>query len=203
WSTFEAIPAPGAFSAFAQYVQYRADLATSDPVVTPQLEDIIISTDQAPVAVNDSASTALNTPYTFAAAGSTSLKANDSDADTPFIQLRVDSVTSAAHGSATLNANGSVTYTPASGFSGADTFTYTPSANTFGPDSFTYRVQDALGNISNIATVFISVTAVNDPPSFTRGPNQIVAEDSGSQTVTGWATGISAGPGESGQALNF
>src|SRR5207248_2493085 len=289
WSIFEAIPAPGAFSAFAQYVQYRADLATSDPVVTPQLEDIIISTDQAPIAVNDSATTALNTPYTFAAAGSTSLKANDSDADTPFAQLRVDSVSSAAHGSATLNANGSVTYTPASGFSGADTFTYTitdgllkatatvsmavgstppvavddgsgaspayvvdedtvlnaagsasvtandtsngggaltaalvanashgtvslngdgsftytPAANTFGPDSFTYRVQDALGNFSNIATVFISVTAVNDPPSFTQGPNQIVAEDSGSQTVTGWATGISAGPGESGQALNF
>src|SRR5438067_1880798 len=289
WSIFEAIPAPGAFSAFAQYVQYRADLATSDPVVTPQLEDIIISTDQAPIAANDSATTALNTPYTFAAAGSTSLKANDSDADTPFAQLRVDSVSSAAHGSATLNANGSVTYTPASGFSGADTFTYTitdgllkatatvsmavgstppvavddgsgaspayvvdedtvlnaagsasvtandtsngggaltaalvanashgtvslngdgsftytPAANTFGPDSFTYRVQDALGNFSNIATVFISVTAVNDPPSFTQGPNQIVAENSGSQTVTGWATGISAGPGESGQALNF
>src|SRR5205807_9747135 len=60
-----------------------------------------------------------------------------------------------------------------------------------------YRVQDASGLVSNVATVFISVAAVNDPPSFTRGANQIVAEDSGPQAVPGWATAISAGPGES------
>ena len=43
------------------------------------------------------------------------------------------------------------------------TRTYTPDANYFGPDSFTFRVYD--GNInSNIATVSITVTAVNDTP---------------------------------------
>ena len=73
-------------------MQYRADLTTTDPSITPELQDIIISTDHAPVAVNDAATTPENTPYTFAAAGSTSLKANDSDVDTPFAQLRVIAV---------------------------------------------------------------------------------------------------------------
>ena len=45
---------------------------------------------------------------------------------------------------------------------------------------------------------------MNDAPSFATGADQIVLEDAGAQTVTGWATAISAGPtDESGQALNF
>ena len=36
-------------------------------------------------------------------------------------------MTSPAHGTAILNANGSVTYTPAPGFTGTDSFTYTVS----------------------------------------------------------------------------
>ena len=41
--------------------------------------------------------------------------------------------------------------------------TYTPEANYRGPDSFTFRAND--GEVdSNIATVSITVTAVNDPP---------------------------------------
>ncbi|HYE15589.1 MAG TPA: choice-of-anchor Q domain-containing protein [Pyrinomonadaceae bacterium] len=45
--------------------------------------------------------------------------------------------------------------------------------------------------------------AVNNPPTFTKGPDQTVAEDSGPQTVTGWATGISAGAGDTGQTVTF
>ena len=53
-------------------------------------------------------------------------------------------------------------------------------------------------------TASLSITSVNDPPSFTRGPNQTVDEDSGPQTVSGWATNISAGPpDESGQTVHF
>src|SRR5207237_1858441 len=48
------------------------------------------------------------------------------------------------------------------------------------------------------------LTAVNDAPSFVAGPHQTVLEDAGPQAVTGWATGISAGPAdEAGQQLNF
>ena len=47
-----------------------------------------------------------------------------------------------AHGALTLNANGSFTYTPQSGYQGAD--------------SFTYRASN--GQLSNVATVRITVT---------------------------------------------
>ena len=48
--------------------------------------------------------------------------ANDTDADGG--TLAVTAVGTAAHGTAVLGAGGVVTYTPASGFSGTDTFTY-------------------------------------------------------------------------------
>ena len=50
------------------------------------------------------------------------------------------------------------------------------------------------------------MTAVNDPPSFAlpTSPDQTVLEDAGAQTVSGFATSISAGPAnESGQTLTF
>ena len=53
---------------------------------------------------------------------------------------------SPTHGTLTLNANGS--------------FTYTPAANYNGTDSFTYQASDGALN-SNIATVSITVHAVN------------------------------------------
>ena len=53
-------------------------------------------------------------------------------------------------------------------------------------------------------TFTITVTAVNDVPSFTKGPDQTVNEDAGPQTVSNWATNISAGPAdEAGQTLTF
>src|SRR5207237_1215552 len=61
------------------------------------------------------------------------------------------------------------------------------------------------GNDTSAAQTFcVVVLAVNDAPSFVAGPDQGVLEDSGPQTVTGWATAISAGPAdEAGQGLNF
>jgi len=59
------------------------------------------------------------------------------------------------------------------------------------------------GNDTSDAQVFtINVIAVNDAPSFTKGPNQIVWEDAARQNIP-WATDISAGPNESHQALTF
>src|SRR6185295_14672931 len=58
-------------------------------------------------------------------------------------------VSQAANGSVTLAADGS--------------FTYTPAANFNGSDSFTYKVSDGTAD-SNVATVTITVTAVNDAP---------------------------------------
>ena len=39
-------------------------------------------------------------------------------------------------------------------------------------------------------TFTITVTAVNDAPSFTKGADQTVLEDAGAQTVAGWATAL-------------
>ena len=136
-----------------------------------------------PVARSDSYGTNEDTPLSIAAAG---VLGNDTDADGD--SLTAIKVTDPSHGSLSLLANGS--------------FTYAPSLNYNGSDSFTYKANDGRSD-SNDATVTINVTAVNDVPSFTKGPDQNVLEDAAAQSVA-WATGISAGPAdESGQALDF
>ncbi|HVK14543.1 MAG TPA: tandem-95 repeat protein, partial [Gemmataceae bacterium] len=98
----------------------------------------------------------------------------------------------------TADAHGTVTITNAA--TGA--YTYTPAADYFGPASFTFKATGG-GSDSNVATVTITVTPVNDPPAFVKGSDQDVDEDAGPQTVSGWATGVSAGPNEAGQSLTF
>jgi len=72
--------------------------------------------------------------------------ANDTDIDSP--SLTAVKASDPAHGSLTLNADGSFSYTPAGGFSGTDIFTY--------------QASDAIA-LSTPATVSISVG--NSPPS--------------------------------------
>src|SRR5207249_2166343 len=104
----------------------------------------VIPVNDPPVAVNDSYSTNQNTTLTVAAPG---VLANDSDVDGDTLTAIL--VTGPSHGTATLNSNGS--------------FTYTPATNYNGPDSFTYMANDGMAN-SNIATVSITVIPVNDAP---------------------------------------
>ncbi len=89
---------------------------------------------------------------------------------------------------------------------------YTPVANASGSAVITVTVTD--GGLDNdldtagdngtlVRTFTVNVTAVNDAPSFTKGADQTVAEDAGAQTVVGWATAVSAGPNEAGQAVAF
>jgi uncharacterized protein (TIGR03382 family) len=70
-----------------------------------------------PVAATDSVRTAVD------AAIIVSVLANDTDADDD--TLTVTAFTQPEHGTATLNADGSITYAPAPGYMGFDTFTYT------------------------------------------------------------------------------
>jgi len=90
------------------------------------------------------------------------------------------------------------------------TLRYTPAANAHGAATVSVTLKDdggtANGGVDTSAaqTFAITVNAVNDAPSFTKGLDQTVNEDSGAQTVTGWATAIGAGPAnESGQASAF
>ena len=92
----------------------------------------------------------------------------------------------------------------------AGNLTYTPAADANGSATVTVRLHDDGGtanggqDTSTAQTFTITVTAVNDIPSFVRGGDQIVDEDAGPQSITAWATNISAGPAnENGQTLSF
>src|SRR6185436_9024873 len=96
------------------------------------------------------------------------------------------------------------TVTPA----GTLAFGLAPNAN--GDATVTVKLHDNGGvlnggvDTSAAQTFTISVTAVNDAPSSTKGADQAVAEDAGPQTVLKWATNLSAGPvNESTQTLSF
>jgi VCBS repeat-containing protein len=99
-----------------------------------------------PTAVGNSYSTSEDTALTVPAAQG--VLGNDSDVDGDALTAVL--VGGPAHGSLTLNADGS--------------FTYTPAADYNGPDSFTYRANDGTAS-SNTATVTLTITPVNDPPT--------------------------------------
>jgi len=113
-----------------------SNVATVSITVTP--------VNDAPVANNDAYTTAEDTALTVSAPG---VLANDTDIDGDALSAVL--VSGPGHGTLSLNANGSFTYTPASNYNGAD--------------SFTYKANDGSAD-SNVATVNITVTAVNDPP---------------------------------------
>ncbi len=94
----------------------------------------------APVAVNDSDTTAEDTPVTI------DVLANDTDVEND--TLTVVSVTQPANGTAVINGDGTITYTPDDNFCATDTFTYT--------------ITD--GDLGDTATVTVTVTCVNDAP---------------------------------------
>ena len=89
--------------------------------------------------------------------------------------------------------NPTVTYTSPNAIG---SLAYTPVANAFGTAIVTVRVTDD-GTAFVERSFTVTVTAVNDAPSFTAGANQTVLEDAGPQTVAPWATAISPGPLES------
>lgn len=97
----------------------------------------IAAVNDVPVAGIDSYSTNQNTVLTVPAKG---ILVNDSDADGD--PLSAILATGPAHGTLVLNADGSFTYTPTAGYSGAD--------------SFTYRATDAVAQ-SGVATVSLTV----------------------------------------------
>lgn len=89
------------------------------------------------------------------------------------------------------------------------TLTYTPAANANGSATVTVALQDTGGTANGGAdtsppqTFTITVTAIDDAPSFTIGPNQAIPEDAGAQNIPGWATSITDGDPELSQALAF
>jgi hypothetical protein len=86
--------------------------------------------------------------------------------------------------------NGDVLYVafvgvPSNGTTSTDgaTVTYTPTANWNGIDVFTYTVSDT-GNLSDNATVTVTVSPVNDPPTISEIPDQIIYENESTGIIT-------------------
>ncbi len=127
---------------------------------------------RAPDAVNDSYATNEDTPLTVPLA--TGVKSNDSDPDGDTPLTVALGATNVAHGTLTLNADGS--------------FTYSPALNYNGPDSFTYTLTDPYG-ASDTASVAITVNAVNDAPVAVAGGPYSVPEG-GSVALAGSATDV-------------
>src|SRR5204863_216537 len=123
---------------------YKANDGTTDSN-TATVTIAVSAVNDAPVAVNDSYGTTEDTPLTIAAPG---VLGNDTDVDGNPLTAAV--VAQPAHGTLTVNANGSFTYTPALNFNGID--------------GFTYKANDGTAD-SNVATVTITVAPVNDAPN--------------------------------------
>ena len=95
---------------------------------------------------------------------------------------------------------------PALAPDGTLTFTPAPDANGTARVTVTAQGHSADGSTTErLAHSFtLTVTAINDPPSFSAGPDQSVLEDAGAQIVVGWAGAISAGPpDEASQSVHF
>ena len=82
--------------------------------------------------------------------------------------------------------------------------TFTPAADTFGTATFQVRVLDDGGidnggvDASGFLTGTITIQGVNDAPGFSLGSEVEVLEDSGAQTVAGFASSFSPGQYEDG-----
>ena len=101
---------------------------------------VTVSITVRPVATNDAYTT--NTNVTLNTAAATGILANDKGSG-----LVTDSiVANPANGTLTQNADGSFSYVPNAGFSGIDTYTYT--------------LRDSSGQVSNVATVTVTVKPV-------------------------------------------
>ncbi|RAI97710.1 gliding motility-associated-like protein [Chitinophaga skermanii] len=120
----------------------RDNLGATSNAATVKLT--VNSVNDIPVAADDYINVSENTTITLPAPG---VLANDVDADKE--QLTAVLILPVKHGTAQLNADGSLTYTPTRFF--------------FGLDSLRYRVCDA-ANTCDTATVYFNVGNVNDKP---------------------------------------
>lgn len=140
--TFDALFVPGAASKYAVFDRALdvTNAGAPDGGLVSYLE--VSGAGGAPVASDDTYSVAEDTPLSVAVPG---VLGND----TPSSGLSAVLATTTANGTLALAADGSLTYTANANFNGTDLFTYKAY------DGATY---------SNVGTVRITVTPVNDPP---------------------------------------
>jgi lysophospholipase L1-like esterase len=160
------VTAPAAFSGtnFLRWQKNGVDLIGSGLSITLTMDgdhslNAVYGSNNAPVAVADAYSTSRNTQLVVPAIG---VLTNDTDPDGSLLTAVLN--TPPANGTLALNANGSFTYTPTSGYLGAD--------------SFTYRANDGVSD-SNVVTVSLTVIQTN---------SQLVVNGSFESDLAGWTT---------------
>lgn len=119
------------------------------------------TTNLPPIAEDDNFGTSINQDITFNVLID---NGNGADSDPESSPIEVISITQPANGTATLNPDGTITYSPGS-FSGSTSFTYTIGDNTI----------CSFASAQDTATVFITVSAVVDSDS--DGVNDIIDLD--------------------------
>ena len=124
-----------------------ATYTVSDGTTTSTLTLSVTPANDAPVANDDTATVDEGDTVVIA------VKGNDTDAEDGTPAGVVTIVGAPANGTVTVNANGTVSYV----HNGSETSS----------DSFTYTVTDSNGQVSNTATVNITVNPVNDVPTTT------------------------------------
>ncbi|MBK6973391.1 MAG: tandem-95 repeat protein [Sterolibacteriaceae bacterium] len=160
---------------FSDSFSYRLtdnDGQSSDATVSITISPV---SDTTPVASDDAISVAEGGTATSLVGGATSVMANDSGlSDTP---VNVSLVTDVAHGSLTLNADGTFSYT----HDGSENFS----------DSFSYRLTDNDGQSSD-ATVSITISPVSDTTPVASDDAISVAEGGTATSLVGGATSVMA-----------
>ncbi|AOY81572.1 Ig-like domain-containing protein [Moorena producens JHB] len=132
----------------------------TNPAVTATVNVEVTNPNQPPAPVDDTATTTSNTAVTIDVLG------NDTDADGDGLTVTIEQ--QEFNGTAVVNQDGTITYTPNNGFTGTDTFTY--------------QVSDGV-NDPVTATVNVNVTAVNQPPVATNNNNTATTEPNTQVTI--------------------
>jgi len=167
--------------------QWNATIAPSQSVVL-QSSTKFDAEDRSPTAQPDSTRTGRNLPVDI------DVRANDSDPDGD--ALTVDSVTQPQHGSAAIQPDGTVRYTPTSGFEGADSFTYTVGDGRGGEAAASVSVDVATYTLSVAKTGQGTVTSTPQgidcgakcSADFTTGSTvTLVAHPDSGWTLGGWS----------------
>ncbi|MFQ5570027.1 MAG: Ig-like domain-containing protein [Rhodothermales bacterium] len=157
--------------------------------------------DPPPVAVDDAASTSLDTPIDI------DVLANDSDPEND--PLTIDAVTAPGNGTADIISDGNdqqIRYTPNEGFGGSDTFDYTISDDAGGTGTATVTV-----TVIEPKQFVADLSGANEVPAHTAGANENVFSakagqgtgsitavlDGATLTVTGTFSGLASGFNES------
>lgn len=136
--------------------------------VTARTTILVTATNTPPTAVSDTFTVNEGASATLNVTG------NDSDADDGLDLTSITIVAGPTNGTITqINTNGTVEYA----HNGSETLT----------DSFTYTIRDVAGNVSNTATVNLTITPQNDAPSITSdggGSNATATVLGGNTAVT-------------------